>query len=85
LSKREQRLARIRASPRNVRFEDLRSVLVAHGFVGRLGARNHWVFGHDLLTYHVTVDPRRPLLQVYVRAALKALDEVLEKLEESGD
>jgi len=39
-----------------------------------------------LLPYPVVIDPRRPfILAVYVRNAVRAIDEVREKLTESGE
>ena len=86
MSKRQKRLEKIRANPRQVRFADLRSALESLQFRARPGKGDHWVFEHDLLTYVVTVDPRRPVvLAVYVRQALKAADDVLEKIGGGGD
>ena len=79
-SRRERRLAAVRSRPRQVRFEELRGLLDAFGFEGRHGKGDHWVFRHPLLRYVVTVDPRRPhVLPVYVRNALKAIEETLQK------
>ena len=86
MSTKDKRLAAIRSNPRQVRFDDLRSTLLSLGFTVRTGSGDHQTFTHELLSYHVTIDPRRPhVLQVYVKKALAAIDEVLEKIEGGGD
>jgi hypothetical protein len=86
VSTKDKRLTAIRANPRQVRFADLQSALEGLGFIARTGSGDHWTFTHPLLSYHVTVDPRRPhVLPVYVKQALRAIDEVLEKIEGGGD
>jgi predicted RNA binding protein YcfA (HicA-like mRNA interferase family) len=83
---RDKREAAMRRNPRAVRFADLQAVLEDHGFVGRKGKGDHWVFEHPLLSYVVTVDPRRPhVLPVYVRNALRAIDEVAQTMAEGGN
>lgn len=80
MSTRAKRLAAIRNNPRQVRFADLKMALEGPGFTARTGKGDHWVFEHELLDYGFTVDPRRPdVLAVYVREALEAVDEVLDK------
>lgn len=78
---RDRRLEAIRRNPRDVRFDDLRRVLEAHGFVGRRpgSGSSHLTYSHPSLSYNITVVERRPIvLEVYVRMALNAIDEVLE-------
>ena len=79
MSTREKRLEAIRQNTKNVRFEELIGVLEDFGFNGRPGKGDHWVFRHPRLPNGLSIDHRRPvLLPVYVRAALKAIDAVLE-------
>ena len=76
MSKQDKRLEAVRRNPKNVRFQELRTVLAAHGFSGRPGRGDHWIFAHPLLTENLSVDARRPfLLLTYVKTALKAIDE----------
>ena len=85
MAKRDKRLAAIRSNPRQVRFADLKTALEARGFAARPGRGDHWVFIHPLLPYPIVVDPRRPfVLPVYVRSALRAIEEVEDKLQ-GGD
>jgi hypothetical protein len=77
VAKRDKRIEAMRRSPRQVRFTQLRTAMLAAGFSVRSGSGDHWNFSHPQLSYVVTVDPRRPfVLPVYVRACLKALDAV---------
>jgi predicted RNA binding protein YcfA (HicA-like mRNA interferase family) len=79
LATRDKRLEAIRRNPKNVRFAELRAVLEDHGFCGRQGRGDHWVFVHEQSGKRVTVDPRRPfVLLPYVKNALKALAELEE-------
>lgn len=53
----------------------------AMGFAARPSKGDHWTFEHPLLSYVVTIDPRRPtILPVYVKKALTAIDEVQEQM-----
>jgi predicted RNA binding protein YcfA (HicA-like mRNA interferase family) len=79
--RRDRRLEAIRRNPRGVRFEDLRRALESRGFEARRpgSGSSHLTYSHPALSYNITVVERRPVvLEVYVRMALKAIDEVLE-------
>ena len=86
MASRDKRLEAIRRRPKQVRFNELASLLSGYGFERRPGKGDHCVFSHSLLPYPVVIDPRRPfILAVYVRNAVRAIDEVREKLTESGE
>lgn len=53
-------------------------MLEAAGFVLRSTRGSHWVYHHPNGTMPIVIPYRRPLLPVYVRQALDAIDEVLE-------
>jgi predicted RNA binding protein YcfA (HicA-like mRNA interferase family) len=75
----DKRLAAIRRNPRAVRFDDLKAVLEAHGFEALPGKGDHWVFRHSHFRPGVSIDPHKPhVLVTYVKAALKAIDAVLD-------
>ncbi len=83
MATRDKRLEAMRRNPRTVRFDDLKGVLEAHGFTAHSGKGDHWVFRHPAYRPGVTIDPRRPfVLLPYVRAALKAIDAVLDQEEQ---
>lgn len=82
MATRDKRLDAMRRSAKSVRFSELRAVLEDHGFVGRPGKGDHWVFHHPSHPVHITIDPRRPhVLAPYVRNAPKAIEAVLEREE----
>ena len=62
MATRDKRIGAMRRNPRNVRFAELQTALEDHGFVGKPGKGDHWVFRHPDLREHVTVDARRPFL-----------------------
>lgn len=74
----EKELEKPRENPKNVRPEQLEKILLSIGFEKRAGKGSHAVYkmpGNRPLT----VPYRRPfLLPVYVKAALKLIDEILE-------
>jgi predicted RNA binding protein YcfA (HicA-like mRNA interferase family) len=78
MSRLDRRLARLRQAPSGVRPEELRTVLEAAGFVLKSTRGSHWVYHHPNGTRPIVIPYRRPLLPVYVRQALDAIDEVLE-------
>jgi len=79
VTKRQKRLAKIRTNPRQVRFNDLASVLQDAGFEMRQSRRgtSHYVFYHDTLDRVVVLvtHGRNDILPIYqVRKAMVALD-----------
>jgi len=79
MTKRDKRLQKMRQNPKNVSFEDLKSVLEDFGFdLVRSSGSHH--------SFNVTIagEPRlfvvpyqRPVKSVYVREALQLIDEIL--------
>jgi predicted RNA binding protein YcfA (HicA-like mRNA interferase family) len=53
------------------------------GFIRRQGKGDHWVYTHPKRRFPLTVDPRNPLLPVYVGKAIRAIEEVLGNDEDS--
>ena len=79
MTRRQKRLAKIKANPRQVRFNDLVSVLQDAGFEMRQSRRgtSHYVFYHDALDRVVVLvtHGKNDILPDYqVRKALVALD-----------
>jgi predicted RNA binding protein YcfA (HicA-like mRNA interferase family) len=75
-------LARLKRSRRSVRPGDLDALLRRAGFERRQGKGDHWVYTHPRRPFPLTVDPRNPLLPVYVGKAIRAIEEVLDHDEE---
>ncbi len=70
-----KRLAAARNNPKQVRPEDLDAILTEHGFTLEQSGTSHKVYRHSGL--QVSVPQRTPhLLPVYVKKALKIIDEL---------
>lgn len=72
-----KRIEVLRASARSTSPSELESILLALGFERRPGKGDHRIYRHAGTGVRLIIDPRKPLLPVYVRLALKAIDEVL--------
>lgn len=73
----EKELESLRRSRRSTRPRDLHRLLSAAGFERRYGKGDHWIYRHPRTGRQFTVDPRNPLLPVYVGLAIQAIEEVL--------
>ena len=76
MARRDRRIERLRRSQTNVSPEQLRTALESAGFEVVNIVGSHWRYAHPNLTRDVVIPYRRPVLRVYVRVALKAIDEV---------
>ncbi len=75
--RRERRIERLRRSQTDVSPEALRTALEWFGFELERTTGSHWQYWHPALVEKVVVPYRRPVKPVYVRNALKAIDEVM--------
>ena len=82
MSKKEKALAKFRQNPGNVRFEDLETVLLSLGFNERQGGTAHVVFTYRSWILTVPNHPGTLLKVIYVKKALRAIDEMTELDEE---
>ena len=73
----EKRIERMRLSTKAVDPAELHGILIALGFNFRPAKGDHRLYFHPRLRFPVGIDPRKPLLPVYVRRALIAIDEVM--------
>jgi predicted RNA binding protein YcfA (HicA-like mRNA interferase family) len=73
----EKQLAAIKRRRRSVRPEEMHALLTEAGFERRFGRGDHWVYTHERRRFPLTIDPRKPLLPVYVSKAIRAIEEVL--------
>lgn len=81
MSKYAKALHKLRNNPRNVRFQDLKRILLSLGFQERPGSGSHAVFVHPKLFKILTIPRRRPFLaETYVKQALILIDS-LESIE----
>ena len=81
MSKRRKRLERIRQNPTNVSFDDLQLVLRAYGFRYRQASGSHYTFSYvlDGRTRVFVVPFRRPLKSIYVKQAIKLIDQIVQE------
>jgi predicted RNA binding protein YcfA (HicA-like mRNA interferase family) len=77
MARRERRIERLRRSQTDVSPEQLRSVLEGAGFTLERIRGSHFRYSHPALNRHLIIPYRKAVLPVYVRDALKALDEVM--------
>ncbi len=73
----EKELALLKQRRRSVRPDEMHALLTEAGFDRRYGKGDHWVYTHRRRRYPLTIDPRNPLLPVYVSKAIRAIEEVL--------
>lgn len=66
-----------RRQPLEIDPTEMHALLVEAGFELRYGKGDHWVYSHSRRRFPQTIDPRRPLLPVYVSKAIRAIEEVL--------
>lgn len=62
---------------RSVDPAEMQALLSEAGFERRYGKGDHWVYIHSRRRFPLTIDPRRPLLPVYVSKAIRAIEGVL--------
>ncbi len=81
MSKRKKRLERLRQNPNNVSLDGLRRVLEDYGFEYRQTVGSHYTFTYILEgeTRLFTVPFRRPVKPVYVKRAIKLIDQIIEE------
>jgi predicted RNA binding protein YcfA (HicA-like mRNA interferase family) len=72
-----QELAQLKTRRRSVRPKDMHTLLSEAGFDRRYGKGDHWIYTHPKRKTPLTIDPRNPLLPVYVSKAIRAIEEVL--------
>ena len=74
--KRSKLLHRILNNPKDVRFNDLRSILLHYGFVERQprGGSSHYTYRHG--EYIITLPRSKLINKVYVMKVIKILKEL---------
>lgn len=81
MSRRQKRLERIRQNPNNVSLADLQTVLEDYDFEYRRTSGSHYTFTYELggETRLFTVPFRRPVKPVYVKQALRIIDQIVQE------
>ncbi len=76
MSKKKKALIHLRQNPKNIRYEELESILIGLGFSKRQESTSHIVF--SIKGYSpITVPRRKPfLLEAYIKQVIKALDDM---------
>ena len=78
MSKRDKLLKAMKNNPKDVRFEDLKKLLISYGYEAHNTGGSHWVFRKDSCQDEV-VPYKKPVKAYYVIRALKALGKYDEK------
>ncbi|PKO12690.1 MAG: toxin HicA [Chloroflexi bacterium HGW-Chloroflexi-10] len=77
MSKKEKALAKLRQNPKNVRFEEIETILNRLGFVKRQDGTSHARF--TLGSHIIDVPKRKPYVKpIYVKLLLEELDKIEE-------
>lgn len=86
MSKCRKRLERIRQNPKNVSLDELRTILEDYGFEYRQTVGSHHTFGYYLggQSRLLVVPFRRPLKPIYVKRAIKLIDQIIQEQGEDG-
>ena len=77
MARRERRVERLRRSQTDISPEELRTALEGAGFTLVHVRGSHWRYRHPRRDDAVVIPYHRPVKPVYVRDALKAIDEVM--------
>ena len=77
MARRERRIERSRRSQTDVSPEQLRAALESVGFTLERISGSHYRYFHPVLSRSLVIPYRRPVLRVYVRDAIEAIDEVM--------
>ena len=87
MSKRAKRLQRLRSNPKNVTFDDLRTVLEDYGFTLERSSGSHHSFKAKIAgEFRLLVVPySRPVRPIYVKDAIELIDEIIEAGREVGE
>ena len=78
LSKKDKLLKAMRNNPKDVRFEDLKKLLLSYGYEAHNMGGSHWVFRKKGCQDEV-VPYKKPVKAYYVIRALKSIGEYDEK------
>jgi len=77
MSKREKAVAKIRQNPKNVRFEEIETILHRLGFVKRQDGTSHAIFTWG--SHVIVVPKRKPFVKrKYIELMLDELDKIEE-------
>lgn len=70
----------MRNNPKDVAFEELKSLLCYYGCSVRQKSRgsSHYTFSHPAILYALTIPKDRPVKAIYVKRALVMIDEIKE-------
>lgn len=77
MSRRDKLIERMRNNPRDVKFEQLRSLLLYHCFAERCNGTSHYIFTHPG-TDPIPIPYNRPVKAIYVIRVLRAIDDIKE-------
>ena len=77
MSRKEKAIEKLRQNPKNVRFEEIETILYRLGFEKRQSGTSHATF--TLGEHRITIPKRKPFIKpFYVKLFLALLDEIEE-------
>jgi predicted RNA binding protein YcfA (HicA-like mRNA interferase family) len=87
MTKREKRLRKLRQSPKNASFAELRQVLEDYDFVLVRTTGSHFIFKvkEDEVEWELVIPFANPVKVIYVKRALVLIDEIRAKKVEVDD
>lgn len=85
--RKKEMLEKMRTNPRDWRFQQVCGLLEHFGFVMRQpsGGGSHAVFSHPDLNLILSIPRARPIKAIYVKKAVNAVDDLIEKRRNEND
>ena len=80
MSTSEKLLEQMRNNPSDWTIEDVITVAKRYGLVYRNEGGSHYHFSHTGLVEHISIPAHRPVKAVYIRALVKFIDAIKEKM-----
>jgi predicted RNA binding protein YcfA (HicA-like mRNA interferase family) len=87
MTKREKRLQKLRQNPNDVTLKELELVLLDFGFTFRqaVGSHHTYYVVIDGVSKLLTVPYHRPIKAIYVKKALKLIDQIIAQNEDEAE
>jgi hypothetical protein len=82
LSSREKLIEAMKINPKDVSFEEINALLIHSGCTRRQprSGSSHYFYTHPAISEPVNIPKARPIKAIYVKRALRMIDEIKEAL-----
>ena len=76
MSKQDKHLQAMRNNPKNVRFEDIRNLLIRYNFIetSPSGGSSHYTYHKGI--YRITIPKNNPVNSIYIKKAIIIIDKL---------